>query len=102
MHFSFHDLIAHIARTRAFGAGTILGSGTVSNAERSRGVSCLAERRMIEIIDTGKPATPFMAIGDRIRIEADAGGVSPFGAIDQRVVAAGAASVDPALTAGAS
>jgi fumarylacetoacetate (FAA) hydrolase len=90
MHFSFFDLIAHIARTRRFTAGTILGSGTVSNADRSRGVSCLAERRMIEIIETGKPATPFMAVGDRIQIEADLAGVNPFGVIDQRVVAAGA------------
>jgi len=90
MQFSFLDLIQHIAKTRRFTAGTILGSGTVSNADRSRGVSCLAERRMIEIIDTGAPATPFMAVGDRIVIEADIDGKSPFGAIDQRVVAAGA------------
>lgn len=90
MHFSFADLIHHIAKTRRFTAGTILGSGTVSNAEPSRGVSCLAERRMIEIIETGKPATPFMSVGDRIRIEAEVAGESPFGAIDQRVVAAGA------------
>ncbi|HEX7842257.1 MAG TPA: fumarylacetoacetate hydrolase family protein [Kofleriaceae bacterium] len=90
MHFSFYDLIQHIARTRRFTAGTILGSGTVSNADRSRGVSCLAERRMIEIIDAGKPSTPFMAVGDRIRIEAEIAGQSPFGAIDQRVVAPGA------------
>ena len=93
MHFSFFDLVVHIARTRRFTAGTVLGSGTVSNAERSRGVSCLAERRMIEIIDTGKATTPFLAVGDRIRIEADIAGTSPggspFGAIDQRVVAAG-------------
>jgi fumarylacetoacetate (FAA) hydrolase len=89
MHFSFFDLVQHIARTRRFTAGTILGSGTVSNADRSRGVSCLAERRMIEIIDSGAPATPFMAVGDRIRIEADIAGDNPFGAIDQRVVAAG-------------
>lgn len=88
MHFSFCDLIQHIAKTRRFTAGTILGSGTVSNAERSRGVSCLAERRMIEIIEGGKPTTPFMVVGDRIRIEADIGGISPFGAIDQRVVGA--------------
>ena len=88
MHFSFYDLIAHIAKTRRFTAGTILGSGTVSNAERTRGVSCLAERRMIEIIESGKPTTPFMAVGDRIEIEAiDAHGASPFGKIDQRVVA---------------
>ena len=93
MHFSFYDLIHHIAKTRRFTAGTILGSGTVSNADRARGVSCLAERRMIEIIDGGKPTTPFMAVGDRIEIEAiDASGGSPFGKIDQRVVAAGGAS----------
>ncbi len=93
MHFSFHDLIAHLAKTRRFCAGTILGSGTVSNAERARGVSCLAERRMIETIEAGKPTTPFMVVGDRIEIEAvDGAGRSPFGKIDQRVVAAGSAS----------
>ena len=90
MHFSFYDLIAHIAKTRRFTAGTILGSGTVSNADRARGVSCLAERRMIETIETGKPSTPFMVVGDRIEIEAiDASGASPFGRIDQRVVGGG-------------
>jgi fumarylacetoacetate (FAA) hydrolase len=89
MHFSFTDLIAHVARTRRFTAGTILGSGTVSNADRARGVSCLAERRMIETIDTGAPITPFMAVGDRIEIEAvDEHGRSLFGKIDQRVVPA--------------
>jgi fumarylacetoacetate (FAA) hydrolase len=93
MHFSFCDLIAHVAKTRRFTAGTIVGSGTVSNADRARGVSCLAERRMIEIIDGGKPTTPFMAVGDRIAIEAfDARGVSPFGRIEQLVVTGGAHS----------
>lgn len=93
MHFSFFDLIQHLAKTRRFTAGTILGSGTVSNAERARGVSCLAERRMIETIEQGKPSTPFMVVGDRIEVEAfDATGTSPFGKIDQRVVASGAAS----------
>lgn len=92
MHFSFFELIAFISKTRRFTAGTILGSGTVSNADRSRGISCLAERRMIETIETGKPITPFMSVGDRIEIEAfDATGASPFGRIDQRVVAAGGA-----------
>ncbi len=87
MHFSFFDLIRFITKTRRFTAGTILGSGTVSNADRARGISCLAERRMIETIDGGKPVTPFMAVGDRIEIEAfDANGGSPFGKIDQRVV----------------
>jgi fumarylacetoacetate (FAA) hydrolase len=88
MHFSFHDLVEHVARTRAFTAGTLLGSGTVSNQDRARGVSCLAERRMIETIETGEPRTPFMQVGDTIRIEMlDARGRDLFGAIDQRVVA---------------
>ena len=89
MHFSFFDLVEHMARTRAFTAGTILGSGTVSNADRARGVSCLAERRMIEVVDGGpgaKPRTPFMKRGDRVRIEMlDEAGRSVFGAIDQVV-----------------
>jgi fumarylacetoacetate (FAA) hydrolase len=89
MHFSFFDLIAHVARTRAFAAGTILGSGTISNADRARGVSCLAERRAIEMIDGGRAVTPFMAAGDTIAIEMrDAGGRDLFGRIEQRVVAA--------------
>ena len=93
MHFSFFDLIQHIAKTRRFCAGTVLGSGTVSNKDRERGVSCLAERRMIETIEGGKPTTPFMSVGDQIRIEAfDAAGMNFFGVIDQRVVAAGGAS----------
>jgi fumarylacetoacetate (FAA) hydrolase len=86
MHFSFFDLVAHLARTRRYTAGTILGSGTVSNRDRARGISCFAERRMIETIDEGKPRTPFMKAGDRIRIEALLpDGTSPFGAIDQEV-----------------
>jgi len=88
MHFSFYDLIQHIAKTRRFTAGTVLGSGTVSNADRARGVSCLAERRMIETIEQGTPSTPFMSVGDRIEIEAfDGSGASPFGKIEQVVVA---------------
>src|SRR5262249_28025615 len=89
MHFSFFDLVQHIARTRGFTAGTILGSGTVSNADRARGISCLAERRTIETIDEGKPKTPFMAVGDHIEIEMlDASGRSIFGRIDQKVTKA--------------
>jgi fumarylacetoacetate (FAA) hydrolase len=88
MHFSFYDLIAHIAKTRRFTAGTILGSGTVSNADRARGISCLAEARMIETIEGGKPTTPFMKVGDRVEITAvDAHGAQPFGTIDQLVAA---------------
>jgi fumarylacetoacetate (FAA) hydrolase len=69
MHFSFFDLVAHIAKTRRFVAGSILGSGTVSNADRARGISCLAERRMIETIEHGKPVTPFLKRGDKVEIE---------------------------------
>jgi fumarylacetoacetate (FAA) hydrolase len=88
MHFSFYDLLKHITRTRGFSAGTVLGSGTVSNADRARGISCLAERRMIEIIETGAAKTPFMKIGDTIEIEMRGpDGRSLFGAIRQRVVA---------------
>ena len=86
MHFSFFDLIAHITKSRALTAGTILGSGTVSNLDRARGISCLAERRMLEIIESGKPATPFLAAGQTVRISmADAAGRDLFGAIEQRV-----------------
>ena len=86
MHFSFYDLIAHITKTRAYTAGTLLGSGTVSNVDRARGISCLAERRMIETIDHGRPSTPFMKRGDTIAIEMlDDAGRSIFGCIAQRV-----------------
>ncbi len=89
MTFSFADLIAHAARTRKLGAGTIVGSGTVSNLDRSRGSSCLAELRMLETLEHGSPRTPFMKFGDRVRIEMlDAEGHSIFGAIDQQVVEA--------------
>jgi len=87
MTFDFPTLIAHAATTRHLGAGTIVGSGTVANKDRSVGSSCLAERRMIETIDQGKPVTPFMKFGDRIRIEMlDRAGKSVLGAIDQKVV----------------
>ncbi len=89
MRFSFFDLLAHAARTRAFTAGTILGSGTVSNAERERGWSCIAEQRAIEIIDQGEPRTRFMQAGDTVEMEMrDGAGRNVFGTISQRVVAA--------------
>jgi fumarylacetoacetate (FAA) hydrolase len=89
MQFSFFELIAHIAKTRAFTAGTILGSGTVSNADRARGVSCLAEKRTLETLDGGKPLTPFLQMGDRVEIEMRAAnGSSLFGRIAQTVTAA--------------
>ena len=88
MHFSFFDLVEHICKTRSYTAGTILGSGTVSNEDRARGSSCLADKRMIETIDTGKPSTPFMQPGDTIEIEMlDGKGQSLFGKISQKVVA---------------
>ena len=87
MHFSFFDLVAHAARTRALGAGTILGGGTVSNRDRARGVSCLAELRARELVEHGVATTPFMGLGDRIAIEMrDRTGRDLFGRIDQRVV----------------
>jgi fumarylacetoacetate (FAA) hydrolase len=88
MHFSFFQLLEHIAKTRAFTAGTILGSGTVSNADRARGVSCLAEQRMVETIQSGKPQTPFLKVGDVVELEmVDGVGKSVFGRMTQRVVA---------------
>jgi len=96
MTFDFAQLIAHVAKTRELEAGSIVGSGTVSNREAGgpgrpaaaggAGYSCIAEQRTVETLLTGKPATPFMRFGDRIRIEMqDAEGRSIFGAIDQQV-----------------
>jgi fumarylacetoacetate (FAA) hydrolase len=87
MHFSFFDLLAHATRTRALTAGTLLGSGTVSNQDEARGVSCLAERRTREVLATGQAVTPFLREGDVVRIEMlDPSGRRLFGAIEQRVV----------------
>lgn len=86
MTFDFAQLLAHAAKTRPLIAGTVIGSGTVSNYDRSRGSSCLAEKRMLETIDQGQPSTEFLRFGDRVRIEmTDAQGQSLFGAIDQQV-----------------
>ena len=86
MTFSFPELIAHAAKTRTLSAGTIIGSGTVSNIDRRNGSSCIAEQRTLEVIEQGKPITPFMQFGDRIRIDMkDKQGQSIFGAIDQEV-----------------
>jgi fumarylacetoacetate (FAA) hydrolase len=90
MAFGFGELIAHLVRTRNARAGTIVGSGTVSNAEAARGFACIAEQRARETIATGQASTDFMALGDRVRIEAlDAAGESIFGAIEQQVVGTG-------------
>jgi fumarylacetoacetate (FAA) hydrolase len=89
MHFSFFQLIEHVARTRAFTAGTILGSGTVSNADRARGWSCIAEARALELIAHGEARTRFLAAGDTVEIEMrDGAGRNVFGTIAQRVVPA--------------
>jgi fumarylacetoacetate (FAA) hydrolase len=87
MVFNFPQLIAHAAKTRALCAGTIIGSGTVSNKDRSKGHSCIVEKRMIEKMENGESKTPFMAFGDTVRIEMfDRKGCSIFGAIDQKCV----------------
>ncbi len=84
MQFSFAGLVAHAAKTRPLAAGTIVGSGTIANQDESRGASCLAERRVLEIIAHGNPSTPFLSFGDRVRIEMlDRAGHSIFGAIEQ-------------------
>lgn len=89
MNFSFGQLIAHAALTRRLGAGTLIGSGTVSNAERSAGSACIAERRAIEMIEQGAPHTGFMRFGDQVQMDVfGSDGQSVFGAIDQRVVQA--------------
>jgi len=87
MQFDFPHLIAHAAKTRRLGAGTVLGSGTVSNYGYKNGHACIAELRALETVEQGKPVTPFLKFGDRVRIEMlDAEGKSIFGAIDHQVV----------------
>ena len=86
MQFSFPQLIAHAAKTRPLAAGSIVGSGTVANQDEAKGSSCLAEKRMLEIIHGGKAVTPFMKFGDQVRIDMkDKMGASIFGAIEQTV-----------------
>ena len=87
MTFDFPTLVSHAAKTRKLGAGCIIGSGTVSNYDRSAGSSCLAEIRMLETIAYGKPSTPFMKFGDTVRIEMyDADNNNIFGSIENQVV----------------
>jgi fumarylacetoacetate (FAA) hydrolase len=91
MHFGFQQLIAHAALTRRLSAGTILGSGTVSNHDRSVGSACISERRAIDQIEYGEIRTDYMKFGDRIRIFSTLpDGSEPFGAIDQQVIEASA------------
>ncbi len=87
MVFSFPQLIAHLAKTRNVRAGSIIGSGTVSNKDAKKGYTCIAEKRALEMIAEGEPKTPFMKFGDTIKFEMlDADGKSIFGAINQKVV----------------
>jgi fumarylacetoacetate (FAA) hydrolase len=86
MQFDFARLIAHAAKTRKLTAGTIIGSGTVSNHDPAVGYSCIVEKRVVETIETGTASTEFLRFGDRVRIEMlDSDGQSVFGAIDQEV-----------------
>src|SRR6202008_4492645 len=86
MQFNFAQLVAHAAKTRPLSAGTIVGSGTVANEDTSLGASCFAEARTVETLRDGKPSTPFMSFGDRVRIEIKArDGHDIFGAIEQRI-----------------
>ncbi len=87
MTFDFPTIVAHAAKTRPLRAGAIIGSGTISNYDRSAGSSCLAEKRMLEIVESGSPSTPFMKFGDSVSIEMfDAEKKSIFGKIEQTVV----------------
>lgn len=87
LDFDFAVLVSHAARSRSLGAGTIIGSGTVSNRDRAAGSSCIAEVRMLETIADGAPGTGFLKFGDTVKIEmTDAAGESIFGAIEQQVV----------------
>lgn len=86
MVFNFPQLVSHLCRTRNVRAGSIVGSGAVSNKDAGRGYSCILEKRCLETIADGVASTPFMLFGDTIRIEMlDAAGKSIFGAIDQAV-----------------
>lgn len=89
MHFHFGQIIAHAARTRELSPGTVIGSGTVANVDLSNGSSCLAEKRMVEKIETGEITTPFMKVGDNVKIEMlAADGKNLFGTIEQNVIQA--------------
>jgi len=86
MQFSFAELVAHAAKTRPLSAGAIVGSGTIANQDTAKGASCLAEQRTVETLRDGKPSTPFLKFGDRVKIDViDANGASLFGAIEQTV-----------------
>jgi len=84
--FGLFELIAHAAKTRELAAGTLVGTGTISNQDRSAGYACLMEARLVEQVEQGEAKTPFLRFGDTVRIEMkDAAGASVFGAIEQAV-----------------
>jgi fumarylacetoacetate (FAA) hydrolase len=85
MHFSFGELVAHACRTRPLSAGSVVGTGTISNESQDSGFACLTEQRFQEIIDTGKPSTPWLKPGDRVGMDVTLEGRSVFGAIDELV-----------------
>jgi len=88
MQFSFAQLIAHAAKTRPLAAGTLIGSGTVANKDEAKGASCLAEKRVLEVIASGSAVTPFLKFGDTVKIEMrNAAGESIFGSIEQKMIA---------------
>jgi fumarylacetoacetate (FAA) hydrolase len=89
MQFDFGQLVAHAAKTRPLTAGTVVGSGTIANEDTSKGASCLAEQRTVETLRDGKPSTPFLKFGDRVKIDVtDRAGKSIFGSIEQTVARA--------------
>jgi fumarylacetoacetate (FAA) hydrolase len=95
MHFHFGQLIAHLAKTRNVRAGSVIGSGPVSNADERRGVACLAERRALEALAGNAPVTGYLRFGDTVQIEViGRDGQSVFGAITQRVVGPGMAEAE--------
>ena len=90
MQFDFGRLVAHAAKTRPLTAGTVVGSGTIANEDTSKGASCLAEQRTVETLRDGKPSTPFLKFGDRVKIDVtDRHGKSIFGSIEQKIEQAG-------------
>jgi len=86
MHFTLGQLVAHAGRTRPLTAGTILGTGTISNESNSAGFACLTEKRFQEIIESGKPSTPWLKVGDQVQMDCKLEGQTVFGMIDQTEV----------------
>jgi len=86
MHFSLGQLVAHAGRTRPLSAGSIVGTGTLSNESREVGFACLTEKRFQEVIDSGKPSTPWLQVGDSVQIDCRIDGQTVFGMIDEKVI----------------